>query len=478
MHYDSSIPVAVFLGPSLKKTHAETILKANYYPPIRMGDIYRLLSTNVQVIIIIDGFFHAHIPVWQREILAALKKQIAVVGAASMGALRAAELAPYGMTGIGKIYHWYQQEHIEGDDEVALLHLDTKHDYYPISEPLVNLRYTLDNACLADIITASQSAAIQRELKQMYYGDRTYASICTGYTWQCLPPDTQKELQRFIDTHTNNIKQLDALEALHYCSQHEFKPIPISQATLKPGIDIERPIETYHRGVLSEQGQLFQLQDLLSLIKQSNTKKQAIITEASRRFFLLQWFKCKRLQMPEKALHTYKNNYYQEHDITHIDHWLSSNGLIQAELEQELADRATADWMLKQQWPELASSPLEKWNYPNNANSTVVHKLRASAMINDWAQHSGIEIPNSVLERVTPEHQHNFQQQFTDQDISQTVIQQLFELDFRAQKIIEKTPFFFGFDLWSHDLALIRELQMRGEISTLAQHRHQQAVYA
>ena len=42
-----------------------------------------------------------------------------VFGAASMGALRAAELAPFGMIGVGAIFAAYRDGRLTGDDEVA-----------------------------------------------------------------------------------------------------------------------------------------------------------------------------------------------------------------------------------------------------------------------------------------------------------------------------------------------------------------------
>ena len=73
MRYDPNVPRAVFLGPSFAPAAAAALLPANYYPPVRMGDVYRLLACGVETIVIIDGVFHQSTPVWQREILAALE---------------------------------------------------------------------------------------------------------------------------------------------------------------------------------------------------------------------------------------------------------------------------------------------------------------------------------------------------------------------------------------------------------------------
>ena len=51
---------------------------------------------------IIDGVFLDVASVWHREILWALSQGVHVFGAASMGALRAAELDGFGMRGVGR----------------------------------------------------------------------------------------------------------------------------------------------------------------------------------------------------------------------------------------------------------------------------------------------------------------------------------------------------------------------------------------
>jgi hypothetical protein len=44
-----------------------------------------------------------------------------IVGASSMGALRAAELDSMGMVGIGTVYQYYRDGIIESDDDVAIV---------------------------------------------------------------------------------------------------------------------------------------------------------------------------------------------------------------------------------------------------------------------------------------------------------------------------------------------------------------------
>ncbi len=81
-----------------------------------------LSRPGVKTIILIDGVFHNTPSVWQRELLDAMEEGIQVLGASSMGALRAAELHGFGMIGYGTIFEWYRDGLIDGDDEVVLWH--------------------------------------------------------------------------------------------------------------------------------------------------------------------------------------------------------------------------------------------------------------------------------------------------------------------------------------------------------------------
>ncbi len=113
--------IIVFLGPSLDRESAGKILAAEYRPPAKRGDITRAAGDGASVICLIDGVFHQDNAVAHREILAAVKKGVKVVGASSMGALRAAEMDTLGMVGIGEIYRMYRDGELESDDEVALV---------------------------------------------------------------------------------------------------------------------------------------------------------------------------------------------------------------------------------------------------------------------------------------------------------------------------------------------------------------------
>ena len=101
--------VCVFIGPTMC---ADDVLAAFagldvellVLPPVQQGDLLRLLDDLPNVIAIIDGYFFQVPSVLHKEILLAMERGARVLGAASMGALRAAELDVFGMEGVGEIY--------------------------------------------------------------------------------------------------------------------------------------------------------------------------------------------------------------------------------------------------------------------------------------------------------------------------------------------------------------------------------------
>src|SRR5687768_11949029 len=95
----------VFLGPSLPPKEAKDICDAIYLPPAAQGSIISAVQRyDPRAMLIIDGSFQSEPAVRHKEILWAIARGVTVIGAASMGALRAAELHRHGMIGVGLIY--------------------------------------------------------------------------------------------------------------------------------------------------------------------------------------------------------------------------------------------------------------------------------------------------------------------------------------------------------------------------------------
>ena len=158
-------PIVVFLGPTLAHEEARAVLDAQYLPPAGHGDVLRAALRRPRVIAIVDGVFE-HVPaVWHKEILFALSEGIHVYGAASMGALRAAELDRFGMRGIGDVYRAYADGVLEDDDEVAVAHANAERGFQAMSDSMVDVRATLDAAVSNGIVNEGVAATIVARIK-------------------------------------------------------------------------------------------------------------------------------------------------------------------------------------------------------------------------------------------------------------------------------------------------------------------------
>ena len=205
--------IIVFLGPSLDVTSAEQILPAEYRPPAKRGDLITAARGGAEIIGLIDGVFHQESAVAHREILAALKGGIRVVGSSSMGALRAAEMDTLGMVGIGEIYRMYKNGKVESDDEVALVFDPVSG--MSLSEPLINIRFTLKRALNEGIIDAAAHDLLLASAKSLFYPKRTYRAIVSGPA-DAVDTATRERFLAWVEIHACDQKRNDAIEALRY----------------------------------------------------------------------------------------------------------------------------------------------------------------------------------------------------------------------------------------------------------------------
>nr|WP_303716122.1 TfuA-related McrA-glycine thioamidation protein [Methanoculleus marisnigri] len=203
--------VVVFLGPSCDHATARKILDADYRPPAKRGDITRAADAGARIIGLIDGVFFQDCAVAHREILAALRAGVRVVGASSMGALRAAELDTFGMEGVGEIYRAYREGRLVADDEVALL-FDPE-TFIPLSEPLVNIRATLQRALECGVIGADAARVLLDAARELYFPERTYDEVVEAAAGAADPEDLAR-FAAFAAEHAVDQKREDALLAL------------------------------------------------------------------------------------------------------------------------------------------------------------------------------------------------------------------------------------------------------------------------
>jgi hypothetical protein len=213
------VNVVVFTGPTLSADEARTVLDADYRPPARQGDVYRAALRGPAVIGIVDGYFERVPSVWHKEILWSMSRGIHVFGSASMGALRAAELAAFGMEGVGSIFEAYRDGVLEDDDEVAVVHGPAEFGFRAASDAMVDIRFTIARAVEAGVLSGTAGAAIDCLAKEMFYPRRSYAAIAARAVGAGLP---RGEVNAFVDwlpEHHFSQKRADALAMLKMIRQ-------------------------------------------------------------------------------------------------------------------------------------------------------------------------------------------------------------------------------------------------------------------
>lgn len=169
--------IYVFLGPTLAEKEARAELDAVYLPPVSAGDVYRLWRRRPRVIGVVDGYFDGVPAVWHKEIMWIMDRGVHVFGAASMGALRAAELDTFGMHGVGWVYHAFREGTLDRDDEVAVRHATADDGYRPLSEAMVNIRGTLQAAERQGIISAAAASILVAAGAALFYHERDWPGL-------------------------------------------------------------------------------------------------------------------------------------------------------------------------------------------------------------------------------------------------------------------------------------------------------------
>ena len=200
----------VFLGPSLELHEAAEHLQARYLAPIRRGDLPAVIADGAQSVGIVDGEFGQSLAVSVMEVGSALRQGVRIWGAASMGALRAAECHSMGMLGVGWIFQKYVEESLSADDEVALL-------FDPVSRrattiPLVNVRWSLQVATEEGLIQKESAAMLVELARSVRFTDRTYESLLQASANSTF----KEEMQTLVEFMKHNPlrtdrKRLDAL---------------------------------------------------------------------------------------------------------------------------------------------------------------------------------------------------------------------------------------------------------------------------
>jgi hypothetical protein len=234
----------VTAGPTISAAGIRRLLPAaEPVPPIAFGHAagYRLRAGDR--LLVIDGLFLQQPAVRHKELLALLDAGIQVAGCSSMGALRAAELAPFGMHGFGDIFHAYRDGEIQADDEVALVHGEAEDGYPVIVDALVNLRATVTAAAQTGLLSTEQAERVIAAARGLPFTHRSWQHLLPGAGIAPVRVDALAEQLRRARV---DAKHRDAVTAL---TQLRHTPPPGRPGRARPPATLwtERWAETARR---------------------------------------------------------------------------------------------------------------------------------------------------------------------------------------------------------------------------------------
>jgi hypothetical protein len=414
-------PVAVFLGPSLSLEAASPLLEAVYLPPAQFGDVYRLIGGGMRAIVLVDGVFHGRAPVWQRELLYAMESGIRVYGASSMGALRAAELHPHGMVGIGTVYEWYVTGEIDGDDEVALLHAGAEQRYRPLTEPLVNLRFNLREAATRGLVERDEAAAMTAELAAMPFWERTTSVLWDAPACRALDPPRLARLRAFFGRDAIDVKRRDAALALAEVARRERDPAPAATPTVVatiPGASHHDRFRLLERAFHRPGGEPIRGRALADRVLADPARRRLVRWSLAARFFARQWA---------------------------LDH----DDVVSATTLAVLEDDALLSTL-----PDLEMEELR----PVASRAAIA---RALPHVAAWCERSGAA-PSPEVNAILTERFRGAIEHLTAQDQPSACDPFL-----RAVWAIERGPAYFGYATWTLAAELLGELQVTGALASL-----------
>lgn len=200
--------INVFTGPSLAPDHVRQFLPtAEVLPPVARGDVYAARERGAGLIVVIDGSFSQQLAVSPREIVEVLGDGAVVLGASSMGAIRAAECWPAGMHGIGAVYRMYRQALLTSDDAVAVA-TDPDRDHAAVSVALVNVHAAVRRARGHRLIGKDSAEAIEGAAAGLFFARRTWRTILR----EARIPDPDGVLRAALEQV--DVKRQDALRAV------------------------------------------------------------------------------------------------------------------------------------------------------------------------------------------------------------------------------------------------------------------------
>lgn len=202
--------IVVTAGPTITAADIHAIVpNAEVISPISFGEALTYGLRRGDTLLVVDGLLREHPPVRHKELLTLIADGVRVVGSSSVGALRAAELHPFGMEGYGSVFEAYRDGVLEADDEIRTVHGAAEDDYPVFVDALVNMRHTVAKAAEAGVVPAGLAREIIEAARGMPYTARTWDRLL-----DVVGVPDRRTLARQLQSMRVDVQHADALLAL------------------------------------------------------------------------------------------------------------------------------------------------------------------------------------------------------------------------------------------------------------------------
>lgn len=229
--------VVAFTGPSLEREELGALLPdADARAPVGRYDLYEAREQGAAILFVVDGVFGHQFAVSPREVVDVANDGAFVLGASSMGAIRAAECWPAGVHGSGLIYRMYRSGFLQSDDEVAVA-TDPEESYRATSVALVNVRSGVFRAIRAGLIERTVGRRLVDAAQRLYFAERTWPRI---FGDAGADEEDRPELRTFLEGV--DVKREDAVRAARRLAALMHERPELRHAVRRPGAD------TFQRG--------------------------------------------------------------------------------------------------------------------------------------------------------------------------------------------------------------------------------------
>jgi hypothetical protein len=375
----------IFVGPTVAVDQARALLDADYRPPAAEGDVFRAARSHPQAIGIIDGYFDRMPAVWHKEILWAMSQGIHVFGSASMGALRAAELAAFGMEGVGRIFEAYRDGAIEDDDEVAVVHEPAEYGFRAGSEAMVDIRHTLNLATTAGVVSRELADALAALAKSQFYPERSFASILRLGAAQGLSAEGLEALRRWLPSGRTSLKRADALAMLG-----------VIRDRIAAGLEPKRVRYTFENSAMwesawrfageSDRSETVLLSMVLEELRLEGEHYGRVQQDALLRSLAIKHSYVQGVSEIATQRAGAEATFWRDRDVASAEarlSWMRANGMDEAHTKAFMDDHARVDWIKKLAAFEANGYMLDQLRVSGDYARLVARALAKQATLTD-----------------------------------------------------------------------------------------------